>query len=53
LCDIEKGHRAVSAERAAHWARTLGYPAVPFVNLAMQARLGAAGVKLRVDAKAA
>jgi transcriptional regulator with XRE-family HTH domain len=53
LCDIEKGRRAVSAERAARWARTLGYAEALFVKLAMQAELDAAGIKLRVDVKAA
>jgi len=26
LCDIEKGRKGVSPERAARWARLLGYP---------------------------
>lgn len=53
LCDIEKGRRAVSAERAARWAHALGYPEALFVRLAMQAELDAAGIKLRVDIEAA
>jgi plasmid maintenance system antidote protein VapI len=53
LCDIEKGRRAVSAERAARWARTLGYAEALFVKLAMQAELDAAGIKLKIDVKAA
>jgi transcriptional regulator with XRE-family HTH domain len=53
LCDIEKGRRVVSAERAARWARTLGYPEALFVKLAIQAELDAAGIKLTIDIKAA
>jgi|SRR5690348_13177588 len=53
LCDIEKGRRGVSAERAARWARTLGYDQALFVKLAMQAELDAAGIKLKIDVNAA
>jgi transcriptional regulator with XRE-family HTH domain len=53
LCDIEKGRRAVSAERASRWAATLGYPEALFVKLAMQAELDAAGIKLKIEVKAA
>jgi transcriptional regulator with XRE-family HTH domain len=53
LCDIEKGRRAVSAERAARWARVLGYPEALFVKLAMQAELDAAGIKLKIEVEAA
>jgi transcriptional regulator with XRE-family HTH domain len=53
LCDVEKGRRVVSAERAARWARTLGYPEALFVKLAMQAELDAAGLRLKIDIKAA
>lgn len=53
LCDIEKGRRGVSAERAARWARVVGYPESLFVKLAMQADLDAAGIKLKVYVKAA
>lgn len=53
LCDIEKERRGVSAERAARWARILGYPEALFVKLAMQAALDAAGIKLKIDVRAA
>jgi plasmid maintenance system antidote protein VapI len=53
LCDIEKGRRGVSVERAARWARLLGYPQWQLVELAMQAELDAAGIKLKVGVKAA
>lgn len=53
LCDIEKGRRGVSAERAAEWATKLGYHREQFVELALQAQLDAAGLgdlRARVDA---
>lgn len=53
LCDVEKGRRAVSVERAAAWARTLGYMEAQYVALALQAAVNAAGLKLRVRVEAA
>lgn len=53
LCDIEKGRRMVSAERAARWARELGYPEAFFVKLALQAEVDAAGLKLEVAVQTA
>lgn len=53
LCDIEKGRKGVSPERAARWAELLGYPATQFVRLAIQADLDAAGLKYNVDIEAA
>ncbi len=53
LCDIEKGRRGVSVERAAQWAKTLGYHPMQFVQLALQAQVDAAGLKLRVGVKRA
>jgi transcriptional regulator with XRE-family HTH domain len=53
LCDIEKGRRRVSAERAVRWAKILGYPAPLFVQLALQAEVDATGLKLRVEVDAA
>lgn len=50
---IETGRRAVSTERAARWARILGYPEAQFVRLALQAEVDAAGLKYRVQLKAA
>jgi transcriptional regulator with XRE-family HTH domain len=48
LSDIERGKRAVSVERAATWARTLGYHAGQFVTLALQAQLAAARLPFSV-----
>jgi transcriptional regulator with XRE-family HTH domain len=53
LCDVEKGRKIVSPERAAKWARILGYPESVFVRLAIQAELDAAGLKYRVEIEAA
>ena len=53
LCDVEKGRKAVSPERAAKWARVLGYPESVLVKLAIQAELDAAGLKYKVDIDAA
>ncbi len=53
LCDVEKGRKTVSPERAAKWARILGYPESVLVRLAIQAELDAAGLKYRVEINAA
>jgi transcriptional regulator with XRE-family HTH domain len=53
LCDVEKGRKGVSPERAARWARLLGYPEAQWVRLALQAELDAAGLKYRVEIAAA
>jgi transcriptional regulator with XRE-family HTH domain len=52
LCDIEKGRKTVSPERAAKWAAILGYPESVFVQLAIQAELDAAGLNYRVAIEA-
>ncbi len=53
LCDVEKGRKTVSPERAAKWARILGYPESVLVRLAIQAELDAAGLKYKVEINAA
>jgi antitoxin HigA-1 len=53
LCDVEKGRKTVSPERAAKWARVLGYPESVLVRLAIQGELDAAGLKYKVEIKAA
>ena len=52
LCDIEKGRKLVGPERAAKWARLLGYDEAQFVRLALQELVEKAGLDLtvRVDA---
>lgn len=53
LCDIEKGRRVVSVERAHRWAKKLGYSPVMFVKLALEHQLQKAALKFTVDIKAA
>jgi transcriptional regulator with XRE-family HTH domain len=53
LCDVEKGRRAVSLERASQWARLLGYHEGQWVQLALQQELDSAGLKFRVSVEAA
>ncbi|MCC7385545.1 MAG: helix-turn-helix transcriptional regulator [Deltaproteobacteria bacterium] len=53
LCDVEKGRRQVSAERAAEFARRLGYSEHQFVALALQDQLKNAGLKMKVTVEAA
>lgn len=53
LCDIEKGRRPVSPERAAKFATVMGYSVSQFVSVALEDQLRKAGLKLRIDLKAA
>jgi transcriptional regulator with XRE-family HTH domain len=53
LCDVEKGRKVVSPERAAAWAEILGFPPTVFVKLALQEQLDRAGVKMNVQVEAA
>ena len=53
LCDVEKDRRSVTAERAAKWAKRLGYPVDQFVTLVLQAEVDAAGLDLKVTVEAA
>ena len=49
LNDIEKGRKAVSPERAAKFAKVLGYSEGRFVELSLQAIVDEAGLKLKVN----
>lgn len=53
ICDIEKGRRLVSAERAAAFAKAMGYSVQQFVATAIEDQLRQAGLKFTVDLKAA
>ena len=53
LCDIAKGRRRVSLDRAAAWAKLLGYADWQFVALALQDEVRAAGLKIKVSVRAA
>lgn len=48
LSDIEKGRKAVSPERAAKFAKILGYSEISFVTHALQDQLDRAGLKFQV-----
>lgn len=53
LNDIEKGRKAVSPDRAARFAKILGYAEARLVKLALQDLVNRGGLKLHVDVKAA
>jgi transcriptional regulator with XRE-family HTH domain len=53
ICDIEKGRKLVSPERAAKFARALGYSPAQFVRLALQDQVRAAGLDMTVKVEAA
>lgn len=52
LCDIEKGRKFVSPQRASEFAKQLHYPTTQFVRLALQDEINRAGLKLEVSVKA-
>ena len=53
LCDIEHGRKSLSVDRAARFAKILGYSETQFVRLALQALVQEAGLKLDVEVRAA
>jgi len=53
LCDIEKGRKLVSPERAAIFAKILKYSPEQFVRLALQDQIERAGLKFKVKIDAA
>jgi transcriptional regulator with XRE-family HTH domain len=53
LSDIEHGRRSVSLLRASEFATALGYSEAHFVRLALQDQVRDAGLKLKVDVRAA
>lgn len=53
LCDIEQGRRGVTVERAAQFARVLGYSVNQFVAVAVEDQLRKAGLKVKVRLDAA
>jgi transcriptional regulator with XRE-family HTH domain len=53
VCDIEKGRRTLSPERAAKFARILGYSETQFVQLALQDQISQSGLKMVVSVDAA
>ncbi|HEY2027715.1 MAG TPA: helix-turn-helix transcriptional regulator [Myxococcales bacterium] len=53
LCDIEKGRRAVSAERAVRWARALGYPEALFRQASHASKPRRSGHQMKITVEAA
>jgi transcriptional regulator with XRE-family HTH domain len=49
LCDIEKGRKTVSPERAARFAKKLGYSEDTFVELALQDMVNEAKLDMKVS----
>ena len=49
LCDIEKGRKVVSPERAVRFARVLGRSREQFVRLSLQELIDAAGLRMKVN----
>jgi plasmid maintenance system antidote protein VapI len=48
LCDIEKGRKFLTPERAAKFAKILGYSPGLFVRLTLQDQINKAGLKLNI-----
>jgi transcriptional regulator with XRE-family HTH domain len=53
LNDIEKGRKALSPDRAARFAKILGYSQARLVKLALQDLVDRGGLRLHVDVRAA
>ena len=53
LCDIEKGRKGVSPEKAEQIAKAIGVPPALLVRLAIEESLRAAGLKYSVEVKPA
>ncbi len=53
LCDIEKGRRFVSPDRAASFAKVMGYSIDQFVSLALEDQLTKSGLTYKVTLRAA
>lgn len=53
LCDIEKGRKFVGPERAARFAKILGYSQRQFVEFALQDQIRQAGLHYKINVEAA
>src|SRR5688572_19522222 len=53
LCDIEKGRKGVSPEKAEQIAKAIGVPPALLVRLSIEESLRAAGLKYSVEVKPA
>jgi len=53
LCDIEKGRKIISPERAIRFAEILQRSSEQFVRLALQELIDNAGIEMKVDVRVA
>jgi hypothetical protein len=53
LCDIEKGRKGVSPEKAEQIAEAIGVPPALLVRLSIEESLKAAGLKYQIEIKPA
>ncbi len=53
LCDIEKGRKGVSPEKAQQIARALGIPPALLIRLSIEESLKAAGLRYQVEIRPA
>ena len=53
LCDIEKGRKGVSPEKAHEIAKAIGYSPAVLVRMALEEQLAAAGLKYQIELKQA
>jgi transcriptional regulator with XRE-family HTH domain len=53
LCDIEKGRKGVSPEKAEQIAKAIGAPSALLVRLSIEEGLQSAGLKYKVEIKPA
>lgn len=53
ICDIEKGRRTVTIEKAAQFAEVLGYSENQFIAMVIEDQLRHAGIPLVVELKKA
>ncbi len=53
LCDIEKERRVVTPTLAVKFAKVMGYSVHQFVSLSLEDQLKKAGLKMKVELKAA
>lgn len=51
LCDIEHGRRVVSIEKAAQFAKVMGYSETQFIAVALEDQLRDAGFKAHIEMK--